>query len=285
MPFIIPGKEYANKICIKLKDKIKDLPRKPKLAVILVGERPDSVAYVNAKQKKCREIGIESILKKFPPNVSQNFLIANIQLLNVQDDIDAILVQLPLPEHLDTNLILHTVEPLKDVDGFHLENVGALVNQLNPICQPCTPKGVMRMLEIMEVELEGTDIVIIGASRVVGIPLFHMLLQKNATVTLCHKYTKNIKDIARRAEILISACGQAQMIKSDWVRQNAIVIDIGINSIPDFSRKSGKRLVGDVDFEDVKDKTQGITPVPGGVGPMTIAMLMENTYELCVSRI
>ena len=208
----------------------------------------------------------------------------DIKSFSSDPEIDAILIQLPLPKHMDTNLILNTVAPEKDVDGFHLENVGALVNGLNPICQPCTPRGVIRMLEIMGIKLQGKRVVIIGASRVVGIPLFHLFLQANATPTLCHIYTKDIQSITKEADILVSACGQPHMIKTDWVKEGAIVIDVGINILPDETRKNGRRLVGDVDFDEVKGKVKAITPVPGGVGPMTIAMLMENTYEISRQR-
>ena len=280
MSYIISGKQMAEGICQEIKEKVGRLKRPPSLAVVLVGDRQDSWTYVRAKQRKCKELGITSILKSFPEEVDNEEVLNAVNNLSNDKDIDGILVQLPLPDHMDTCQILNAVDPKKDVDGFHLENVGALVNGLNPICQPCTPKGIIRMLEIMDVKLQGKRVVIIGASRVVGIPLCHLFLQANATPTLCHVYTENIQSITKKADILVSACGQAQMVKADWIKEGSIVIDVGINSIPDETRKSGKRLVGDIDFEGVKEKAKAITPVPGGVGPMTIAMLMENTYEI-----
>ena len=231
------------------------------------------------KQKKCRELGIFSKLIKFEEDVSENEIIKIIDDLNNDDKINGILIQLPLPKHLNENNILSTVKLSKDVDGFHFENIGRLAVDKNPLFIPCTPKGCLEILDRYKIELCGKNICILGASAIVGLPLSLLLLYRNATVTICHAKTKNIENITKRADILISACGRTEMVKKDWIKDNCIIIDIGINSKPDTSRKLGYRLVGDVDFNDVKEKAEYITPVPGGVGPMTIAMLMKQTIE------
>jgi 5,10-methylene-tetrahydrofolate dehydrogenase/methenyl tetrahydrofolate cyclohydrolase len=200
--------------------------------------------------------------------------------MNNNKMINGILVQLPLPKHIDENKVLLTIKVEKDVDGFHPENIGNLILNKNKPTIACTPKGCLKILEENNIEIEGKHAVIIGRSNIVGKPLSFLLLNKNATVSICHSRTKNIKEITRKADILVAACGKPRFIKKDWIKKDCVIIDVGINFIDDNTRKSGKRLVGDVDLDDVIDKVKLITPVPGGVGPMTIAMLLQNTFEL-----
>ncbi len=277
---IIDGKKIADEICHSIKNNIISAKTNPTLVVVMVGNRKDSLVYVNAKKRRCEDVGINFILKEFDENSSTLEVEREVTNLSMDSSVHAILVQLPLPDHMDTDKILKAISPSKDVDGFHPENIGHLANGNICTSPPCTPKGIMRLLK--HVDLEGKRVAIIGASKVVGLPLFHLLLHARATVTLCHVYTKDIKSITREADILISCCGQAEMIKKDWMNPNgnAIVIDVGINHIPDETKKSGYRLTGDVDFENVKEHVSTITPVPGGVGPMTVAMLVENVWNL-----
>ena len=281
---IIDGKEVSNYICEDLKNKIKTLNKHPCLAVIVVGHRKDSIAYVGMKKKKCIELGISSTILKLSELVTQAELLAKIEELNNDDSIDGILVQLPLPDHIDKNLILESINVEKDVDGFHYSNMGKLAINTNPSFYPCTPLGVIELFKYYNIDLEGKNVVIIGKSNIVGLPLSLLLMHKEATVTVCHIKTKNIKDITRKADILISACGQPQMIKKDWIKDNVDIIDIGISPIKDDTKKKGYSLVGDIDFEDVKEKVNYITPVPGGVGPMTVAMLMKQTVLSSMRR-
>jgi len=275
---IIDGKEVSKKIYEDLKKEISINKLKPCLAVIIVGERKDSMTYVNMKHKKCLELGIESKLIKLSQLITQTELLNEIKELNTNNKVDGILVQLPLPDHIDKTTILESISIEKDVDGFHYSNMGKLAINTNPFFIPCTPLGVMELFNYYNIELEGKHIVMIGKSNIVGLPLSLMLLNAEATVTVCHIKTQNIKDITRTADILISACGQPQMIKKDWIKDNVDIIDIGISPIKDETKKKGYRLVGDIDFENVKEKVNYITPVPGGVGPMTIAMLMKQTF-------
>ena len=281
---IIDGKEVSKKIYEDLKKEISINKLKPCLAVIIVGERKDSMTYVNMKHKKCLELGIESRLIKLSQLITQTELLNEINELNTNNKVDGILVQLPLPNHIDKTTILESISIEKDVDGFHYSNMGKLAINTNPFFIPCTPLGVMELFKYYNIDLEGKHIVMIGKSNIVGLPLSLMLLNAEATVTVCHIKTKNIKEITRKADILISACGQPQMIKSDWIKDNVNIIDIGISPIKDETKKKGYRLVGDVDFENVKEKVNYITPVPGGVGPMTIALLMKQTIISCQRR-
>lgn len=281
---IIDGKEVSKKIYEDLKKEISINNLKPCLAVIIVGERKDSMTYVNMKHKKCLELGIESKLIKLSQLITQTELLNEIKELNNNNKVDGILVQLPLPDHIDKTTILESISIEKDVDGFHYSNMGKLAINTNPFFIPCTPLGVMELFKYYNIDLEGKHIVMIGKSNIVGLPLSLMLLNAEATVTVCHIKTKNIKEITRKADILISACGQPQMIKSDWIKDNVNIIDIGISPIKDETKKKGYRLVGDVDFENVKEKVNYITPVPGGVGPMTIALLMKQTIISCQRR-
>ncbi len=267
---IIDGKQIAQDLRQKIKSKVSGFDRKPGLAVILVGDDPASAVYVRNKDNACREVGFYSEKINKSADITQDELLNEIKRLNNDDKIDGILVQLPLPKHLDANLVIETISPEKDVDGFHSENIGKLM-QNKPYLRPCTPKGVMTMLTTTGVDLTGKDCVVVGSSNIVGRPMAMELLNARATVTICNSKTQNLSDKLQRADIVVAAVGIAQMIQGDWIKPGAIVIDVGINRLD-----SGK-LVGDVDFESAKDKASWITPVPGGVGPMTIATLLENT--------
>ena len=275
MSEIINGKELAQSIRLKLKDEVAELRKNnviPKLAVIMVGEDKASKVYVKNKSKACEEIGIEYEEYILNATTTIEELIQLINKLNNDSQIHGILVQSPLPNGLDTNRAFSTISSEKDVDGFNPINVGKLV--LNQDCfVSCTPFGIIKMLETYNIKIEGAHAVIVGRSNIVGKPLAQCLLNKNATVTICHSKTKNIEEITKQADILIAAVGKAKFIKENMVKHNAVVIDVGINRMED-----GK-LVGDVDYEKIQEKASYITPVPGGVGPMTIAMLMHNIVK------
>ena len=282
---IISGKELAAKIREELKQEVaglKDAGVVPGLAVILVGENPASVSYVTAKERACHEIGIYSDDNRLAADISEENLLKVIEEKNNDPKINGILVQLPLPKHIDESKVLMAISPDKDVDGFHPVNVGRMVVGEKAYL-PCTPHGVVQMLLRSGVKLEGAEVVIVGRSNIVGKPLANMLIQKsemgNATVTVCHTKTKNIAEHTRRADIVIAATGWPNTITADMIKDGAVVIDVGVNRNPDDTKKSGFRLIGDVDFDAVSQKASMITPVPGGVGPMTITMLLYNTVE------
>lgn len=280
---IIDGKSIAQSIREEIKIKTEALKTKgitPCLAVILVGSNPASVSYVTGKQKALAEVGMNDRSVRLPESTTEQELISLIQELNADKSVHGILVQLPLPQHIDEEKIILAIDPAKDVDGFHPVNIGNLVIGKKSFL-PCTPHGIIVLLKRMNIETDGKSAVVIGRSNIVGKPAALLLARKdiNATVTICHSGTKNIADITRRADILIAAAGRANIVTADMVKEGAAVIDVGINRIPDASKKSGFRLAGDVDFENVKEKAAFITPVPGGVGPMTIAMLTANTLE------
>lgn len=282
---IIDGKQIAAGIRAELKEQVNKLKHQGitvGLGVILVGEDPASQSYVRAKERACEETGIYSDDNRLPTNTTQRDLIALINRMNADAKINGILVQLPLPKHLDETEVLLAISPDKDVDGFHPVNIGKMVAGEKAFL-PCTPHGVIRLLQESNVRIEGADVVILGRSNIVGKPLANMLIQKapagNATVTVCHTRTKNLAEHTRRADIIISAVGRPNTITADMVKQGAVVIDVGVNRVADATKKRGYRLVGDVDFEAVKEKAALITPVPGGVGPMTITMLLYNTVE------
>ena len=282
MTTLISGREISKIINEELKQEIRLLEHYriiPGLAVILVGDRKDSQTYVNMKRKRCRELGIKSVLIKLESDVSQDEIIDNIIELNNDNSIHGILIQLPLPKGIDEERVLSTVKLEKDVDGFHFENMGRLVKNRNPLFTPCTPEGCVELLNRYNIEISGKDVVVLGRSNIVGLPIALLLLHRNATVTICHSRTTDIEDKVRRADILIAACGRTQMVKKDWLKKGVVIIDVGINSIDDPSRKRGYRLVGDVDFDNAKEVASYITPVPGGVGPMTISMLMKHTVQ------
>ncbi len=273
MTVILDGKNIANKIIEDLKNRTQALTKKPKLAVILVGDNPASQIYVRNKQKRAEYIGFESIVIPLPKDATEDNILEHIFILNEDTNINAILVQLPLPDGINIKRIIEAIDPIKDVDGFTSYNFGRLALGYAPYVYPCTPKGIIKLLDAYNIELESKNVLVIGRSNIVGKPVSLMLQQRNATVTIANSYTKNLKNIAREADIIISAIGKAKYITEEYIKPSAIVIDVGIT-------RTEYGLSGDIDFENVKGKTSFITPVPGGIGPMTIAMLMENTYEL-----
>jgi len=282
---IIDGKQVAADMRAELKAETARLKKQgivPGLGVILVGEDPASKSYVTAKEQACEEIGIYSDDNRLPADTSQEDLMALVEKMNNDPKINGILVQLPLPKGLNEAEVLLAIDPVKDVDGFHPMNVGKMVVGEKAFL-PCTPHGVIQLLIRSGVKLAGAEVVIVGRSNIVGKPLANMLIQKNttgnATVTVCHTRTKNLAEHTRRADIVIAAAGRPNTVTADMVREGVVVIDVGVNRIEDATKKSGYRLVGDVDFEAVKEKASLITPVPGGVGPMTITMLLYNTVE------
>lgn len=277
---IINGKEISNHILCQIKNKIEKNQIKPILVVIQIGNNKESSIYIEKKKEACNKVGITSKIYNLDIDIENNEIYKLIDGLNQDKTINGILVQLPIPEHLDQNKILNRINPLKDIDGFHPENMGNLaMNNRTPLFIPCTPKGCLELLKRENVNLEGKHVVIIGKSNIVGLPIALLLMKYNATVTVCDDKTENIKQHTCSADILISACGQAEMIKSDWIKDDVIIIDVGINPIKDNTKKNGYRLVGDVDFNSVKNKASKITPVPGGVGPMTVSMLLSNTLD------
>ena len=270
---ILDGKAVSLKVKESVKvraDELKKFGIEPTLAVVLVGEDKASQTYVRAKEKACNEYGIKSVAHRLSENTTQNELLALINVLNLDDSIHGILVQLPLPKHIDTNVVLAAIDPRKDVDGFHAVNVGKLVSGLDGFV-PCTPLGVMEILKEYGIDVAGLNAVVIGRSNIVGKPMANLLLNASATVTVTHSKTKNLKEICKNADLIVAAIGKPFFLKADMVKDGAIVVDVGINRLDD------GRLVGDVDFENVAPKCSYITPVPGGVGPMTIAMLLNNT--------
>jgi 5,10-methylene-tetrahydrofolate dehydrogenase/methenyl tetrahydrofolate cyclohydrolase len=253
---------------------------KPTLATVLVGDRPDSAAYVRAKGKACEELGMGSVSHHLPADISQEELENLIKKLNKSKKVNGILVQLPLPAHLNEERVLQLISIEKDVDGFSPINIGRLAQKgRDPLFVPCTPYGCIYLLEKVGVKIEGANAVVLGRSNIVGMPAALLLIGKNATVTVCHSRTKDLPGVVRSADILIAAIGKTEMVRGDWIKPGAAVIDVGINAVPDATKKSGQRLVGDVNFNEAKEVAGWITPVPGGVGPMTIAMLMNNTLR------
>ena len=278
---LIDGKSLAKKVQATVATEVEQLKQEknivPGLAVILIGDDPASHAYVKMKAKACENVGFYSITHSMPDTISQDEIIATIEMMNSNPRIDGILVQLPLPKHVDTDKILEVIDPKKDVDGFHAYNVGRLVTGLDSFVA-CTPLGVMKMFEEYKIDLRGQDVCVVGASNIVGKPMASLLLNAEATVTITHIYTKDLKAHTSKADIVVVGVGVPGLIKEDMIKEGAIVIDIGINRIEDGS------LVGDVDFKNVSPKCSYITPVPGGVGPMTIAMLLSNTLKSAKAR-
>jgi methylenetetrahydrofolate dehydrogenase (NADP+)/methenyltetrahydrofolate cyclohydrolase len=282
---IIDGKQVAADMRAELKDKVAKLKEQniiPGLGVILVGEDPASKSYVTAKEKACADIGIYSDDNRLPAEASQKELMALVEKMNKDPKINGILVQLPLPKGFNEAEVLPAIDPAKDVDGFHPMNVGKMMVGEKAFL-PCTPHGIVQLLVRSGVTIEGAEVVIVGRSNLVGKPLANMLIQKkpnaNATVTVCHTRTKDLSSHTKRADIVIAAAGRPNTITADMVKDGVVVIDVGVNRVEDATKKKGYRLVGDVDFEAVKEKASIITPVPGGVGPMTITMLLYNTVE------
>ena len=272
---IIDGKKEAEIIRNEIRDEILKIKSKiskiPSLTVILIGDYPPSKIYVKNKEKSAREVGINSEIIKYPKNVSENEILNKIEELNKDKNISGILVQLPLPDHISKKKIVNAIHPSKDVDGFNPINVGNLSSGYNSIV-PCTPLGCLMLIKKVEKNLSGKRVVIIGRSNLNGKPMAQLLLKENCTVTIVHSKTLNLQNECLKADILIVAVGVPKLVKKDWVKENAIVIDVGINKV-------GEKIVGDVNFDELKSKTKAITPVPGGVGPMTIACLLKNTIE------
>jgi methylenetetrahydrofolate dehydrogenase (NADP+)/methenyltetrahydrofolate cyclohydrolase len=268
MTRIIDGKKIAEDIYTELKEEVKNLEDKPGLAVVLVGDDPASLVYVRNKERICKRLGLNYRLMRFPQSADKNEILSTIESLNSDKEINGIIVQIPLPEHLDPFEVVSAIDPLKDVDGLHPDNLGRLLSG-KPRIIPCTPLGVIELLKRENIDIRGKNAVIVGRSNLVGKPLFHLLLSLDATVTVCHSKTRDLKEETSRADILVCAVGVPKLISADMVKEGATVIDVGINRI-------GDRLVGDVDFENIMGIASAITPVPGGVGPMTVAMLMKN---------
>lgn len=280
---IISGKELSAKLKAEMAVQVASFPAKygrvPHLVVILVGDDPGSVSYVTGKAKASAEVGIRNTTIRRPDTISEEELLGMIAELNADDGVDGILVQLPLPKHIDEDHVIAAIDKSKDVDGFHPLNVAALW-QKQPCTLPCTPKGVIKMLKSAGVEIQGREAVVIGRSSIVGLPVSKLLLDENATVTMTHSRTKNLGEVTRRADILVVAIGRPKFVTADMVKDGAVVIDVGVNRDP----ATGK-LCGDVDFAAIEPKASVITPVPGGVGPMTICCLMENTIECFLRRV
>lgn len=279
---LIDGKAIANSIQDVLTVEVAALKDEhgltPGLATVLVGEDPASQMYVRMKHRRCEKVGIHSIGVELSQDSTQEVVEAKVQELNQDPAVHGILVQLPLPDHLDEESVLNTIRLEKDVDGFHPVNIGRLAMKgRTPLFAPCTPQGIIELIDSTGVAIEGKQAVILGRSNIVGLPVSMLLLKRNATITICHSRTQDPAAVTKRADILVAAVGRAEMVKADWIKRGAVVIDVGINQVDDPSRKRGYRLVGDVDFDAVKEVAGWITPVPGGVGPMTIAMLLKNT--------
>ena len=272
---LLNGKELAQKLQQEMTQEVTELKEnglQPGLAVILVGEDPASQVYVRNKERAANNIGMYSVVYRLPETTSEADLIAKIEELNHDDKVHGILVQLPLPKHINEDLVLDTIDPAKDVDGFHPMNLGNLFAG-KPTMIPCTPAGIMELIKLSGLDLAGKNAVIIGRSNIVGKPMAHLLLQANATVTICHSKTKDLPKVAKQADVLVVAIGRANFVTADFVKEGAVVIDVGIN------RDENNKLTGDVKFDEVAPLTSYITPVPGGVGPMTITMLMRQTID------
>lgn len=273
MTTILDGKKLAAKILDKLKNDLSSLSEKPHLVVILVGDDPASELYVGMKKKNAESIGIKSTILKYPHDAEEKTILDKIEELNNDNSVHAILVQLPLPKQISEQKVIQAISPKKDVDGFTPENIGKISIGVEPYAYPCTPKGVLRLLDEYNIELEGKHFVMVGRSNIVGKPLAQMALNRNATVTICHSRTKNLEEITKTADILVSAVGKSKIINKKMIKSGCVIIDVGTSKI------DGK-LFGDVDYYEVSEEVSYITPVPGGVGPMTRASLMENTCEL-----
>lgn len=285
---LIDGKATSEQIKLEIAEEVKKRKENrlkiPHLAAIIVGTNGASLTYVNSKVKSCAQVGFNSTLIELPEDITQEQLIHEIELLNRDSDIDGFIVQLPLPTHIDEQEVIMAINPTKDVDGFHPVNVGKMTLDL-PALLPATPYGILELLERYHIDTVGKNIVVIGRSHIVGRPMSILLSQKrnfgDATVTLTHSKTENLKEYTLQADLIIAALGKAEFLTGDMVKEGVVIIDVGITRIPDASKKQGFRLAGDVHFESVSKKASYITPVPGGVGPMTIAMLLKNTLKVC----
>lgn len=281
---LIDGKAIAQKVrdevAAKVAARVAAGKSQPTLATVLIGDRPDSAAYVNSKQKACAELGMGSVSHHLPGDATQEQVETLVRQLNADPKVNAILVQLPMPSHINEERVLSLINIEKDVDGFSPLNIGRLAQKgREPLFVPCTPYGCIYLLEQVGVKIEGANAVVLGRSNIVGMPAALLLIGRNATVTVCHSRTRDLPAVVRQADILIAAIGKTEMVRGDWIKPGAAVIDVGINEVADPTRKSGRRLVGDVCFEEAKEVAGWITPVPGGVGPMTIAMLMRSTLH------
>lgn len=274
------AKELRESVAKEVEKMVQAGKPKPGLATVLVGEDPASQVYVRSKQRACEKAGIESFGFVLPAETSQEKLEGLVAELNADPRVNGILVQLPLPSHLDEERVLNTISLQKDVDGFHPVNIGRLAQKgRDPVFVPCTPAGVIYLLEKVGTKFEGANAVVLGRSNIVGMPVALLLVRQNSTVTICHSRTRDLPGVTRQADILIAAVGRAEMVKADWVKPGAVVIDVGVNRVDDATKEKGYRLVGDVAFDEVSQVAGAITPVPGGVGPMTIAMLLNNTVR------
>jgi methylenetetrahydrofolate dehydrogenase (NADP+) / methenyltetrahydrofolate cyclohydrolase len=278
---IFDGKAMSADLLDRLRQRIEQRAsrgmRPPCLAVVLVGGDPASTIYVRKKREICESLGMRSLAHNLPEHTTLEELLALIDRFNADPDVDGILVQLPLPAHIDSTRVIERIDPAKDVDGFHPYNIGRLAQRI-PMLRPCTPKGVMTMLESMKIDLKGKNAVVVGASNIVGRPMALELLLAGCTVTICHRFTRDLPGIVAGAEILVAAAGKPGLVKGEWVREGAIVVDVGIN------RRDDGKICGDVEFEPARQRAAWITPVPGGVGPMTVATLMENTLDALERR-
>lgn len=273
MAIILDGKKVSEKIFESIKKEVETYTKKPKLAVILAGNNPASQIYVALKQKRAKELGFDTLDLKFSAEVSQNELLDEIDKLNNDESVNAILVQLPLPAGIDKNVIINAISPKKDVDGFHYENTGKFTTNQNPYAIACTARGIKTLLDYYKIEIEGKYVVVIGRSNIVGTPVARLMQNNNATVTVCHSKTKNISKYTKMADIVICAIGKPKFLKADMVKPGAVIVDVGINRVDG-------GIVGDTDFENLLNTASYITPVPKGVGPMTVACLMQNTLDL-----
>ncbi len=284
MATLIDGKAVADRLHHQTAQAVEKMVAqhgiRPGLAAVLVGENPASQTYVRMKRKACAEVGIESFGYELPANITQAELENVVRDLNADPRVHGILVQLPLPDHLDSEAVLSLISIEKDVDGFHPLNIGRLAMKgREPLFMPCTPHGCMVLLEDVGAKFDGANAVVLGRSNIVGMPAALMLVKRNATVTIAHSRTRDLASVCRQADILVAAVGRAEMVKGDWIKPGAIVIDVGVNRVDDPTSKKGYKLVGDVAFDEAKEVAGAITPVPGGVGPMTIAMLLKNTLS------
>ncbi|KMZ73285.1 Methylenetetrahydrofolate dehydrogenase (NADP(+)) [Zostera marina] len=287
---VIDGKAIAQTIRNEIADEVRILSEKfhkvPGLAAVIVGDRKDSKTYVSMKGKACAEVGIYFLDLELPEDVSEDVVVEKVHFLNANPDVHGILVQLPLPKHINEERVLSEISIDKDVDGFHPLNIGKLAMKgRDPLFLPCTPKGCLELLSRSGISTKGKRAVVVGRSNIVGLPVALLLLKNDATVTIVHSHTKDPESIIREADIIIAAAGQPRMIKGDWIKPGAAVIDVGTNAVDDPSRKTGYRLVGDVNFEEAYKVAGWVTPVPGGVGPMTVAMLLRNTLESAKTKI
>ena len=291
MTLVIDGKKVANSIKNELEIKSNELFNqkgiRPGLALLLVGDNPASQVYVNMKAKTCQKLGYYSIIEKMPADSSEDKVLDLINQWNNDDKIHGILVQLPLPKQINEQKVIESINPKKDVDGFHPINVGKMLIGI-PALLPCTPAGIMELFKAYNISLSGKNVVVLGRSNIVGKPIAALMLQKNkeanATVTICHSGTPNLVDYTKNADVIVAAMGAPEFLKKEMIKEGAVIIDVGTNRIDDANLEKGYRLCGDVDYNDVFDKVSAISPSPGGVGPMTIAMLMQNTYDAAIGK-